>query len=79
MSASARAALAPAAARSWLTPLTGILLAGLIVRLLFIGSTGFHNDVRAFESWTLTLHDNAPWVFYAKAGFADYPPGYFVV
>jgi Gpi18-like mannosyltransferase len=79
VSASARAALAPAAARSWFTPLTAILGVGLLVRLLFIGSTGFHNDVRAFESWTLTLHDNAPWLFYAKAGFADYPPGYFVV
>ncbi len=79
MSASARAALAPPAVRSWLTPLSGILALGFVVRLLFIGSTGFHNDVSAFESWTLTLHDNPPWLFYTKAGFADYPPGYFVV
>ena len=56
-----------------------ILGAGLILRLLFIGSDGFHNDVAAFESWTLTLRDNPPWQFYAKTGFADYPPGYFVV
>ncbi|HEV3088857.1 MAG TPA: glycosyltransferase family 39 protein, partial [Candidatus Elarobacter sp.] len=80
MSASARASFAPeTAARSWFTPLTAILGAGLLLRLLFIGSQGFHNDVSAFESWTLTLRDNAPWNFYGKAGFSDYPPGYFVV
>lgn len=59
--------------------LAWILGAGLVLRLVFIASTGFHNDVSAFESWTLTLRDNPPWAFYAKAGFADYPPGYFVV
>ena len=46
---------------------------------MFVGSTGFHNDIGAFEAWTLTLRDNAPWLFYAKSSFADYPPGYFVV
>jgi dolichyl-phosphate-mannose--protein O-mannosyl transferase len=80
MSASARASFAPAAAaRTGLPPLFLILGAGLLLRLLFLGSTGFHNDVAAFESWTGTLRDNPPWQFYAKAGFSDYPPGYFVV
>lgn len=80
MSASARVTLAPAEdARSAFTPLAVILGAGLILRLLFLGSTGFHNDIAAFESWTLTLRDAPPWAFYAKSGFADYPPGYFVV
>jgi dolichyl-phosphate-mannose--protein O-mannosyl transferase len=60
-------------------PLWVLLGIGLVIRLLLIGSTGFHNDVSAFQSWTLTLRDNPPWAFYAKAGFADYPPGYFVV
>ncbi|BDE06893.1 hypothetical protein WPS_21690 [Vulcanimicrobium alpinum] len=60
-------------------PLFSILGIGLVLRLLFIGSDGFHNDVAAFESWTVTLRDNPPWAFYAKSGFADYPPGYFVV
>jgi len=60
-------------------PLLAILGAGLLLRLLYIGSEGFHNDVSAFESWTLTLRDNPTWAFYAKSGFADYPPGYFVV
>jgi dolichyl-phosphate-mannose--protein O-mannosyl transferase len=61
------------------TPLLAILALGLVARLLFLGSEGFHNDIAAFESWTLTLRDNPPWAFYAKSGFADYPPGYFVV
>lgn len=61
------------------TPLVAILALGFIARLLFIGSEGFHNDIAAFESWTLTLRDNPPWAFYAKSSFADYPPGYFVV
>ena len=60
-------------------PLLAILGAGLLLRLLFIGAEGFHNDVAAFESWMLTLRDNPTWAFYAKSGFADYPPGYFVV
>ena len=60
-------------------PLISILAAGFVLRLLFLGSQGFHNDLSAFESWTLTLRDNPPWVFYARSGFADYPPGYFVV
>ncbi|HWT05314.1 MAG TPA: glycosyltransferase family 39 protein, partial [Xanthomonadales bacterium] len=80
MSASARASFVPAAlARSALAPLWIILGAGLILRVLFIGAEGFHNDLAAFESWTLTLRDNPPWQFYAKTNFADYPPGYFVV
>ncbi|MDB5073288.1 MAG: phospholipid carrier-dependent glycosyltransferase [Candidatus Eremiobacteraeota bacterium] len=66
-------------ARAGLPTLALILGAGLVLRLLFVGSTGFHNDIGAFESWTLTLRDNPPWLFYAKAGFADYPPGYCVL
>ena len=79
MSASARASFAPAAARAVFPPLAVILGAGLILRLLFVTSDGFHNDIAAFESWTLTLRDNPPWQFYAKTNFSDYPPGYFVV
>ncbi len=60
-------------------PLLAILALGLIIRLLFLGSDGFHNDLAAFESWALTLRDNPPWAFYARSGFSDYPPGYFVV
>ncbi len=57
----------------------GLLVLALAVRLVFIGAAGFPNDVSAFESWALTLADYPTSQFYAKAGFADYPPGYFYV
>ena len=60
-------------------PLAAILGAGLVLRLLFIAGSGFHNDVAAFESWAQTLRDNPPWQFFAKVTFSEYPPGYFVI
>ncbi len=59
--------------------LAGLLLLGLAVRLLFINADGFKNDVSTFESWSLTLAEHPLRDFFAKAGFADYPPGYFFV
>jgi Gpi18-like mannosyltransferase/predicted membrane-bound dolichyl-phosphate-mannose-protein mannosyltransferase len=56
-----------------------MLLLGLIVRLVFINADGFKNDVSTFESWSLTLAEHPLRAFFAKAGFADYPPGYFFV
>src|SRR5581483_11166189 len=80
MNASAQARVATSVdERNALAPLAAILGAGLVLRLLFIGSEGFHNDIGAFESWAGTLRDNPPWLFYKNAGFADYPPGYFLV
>jgi dolichyl-phosphate-mannose--protein O-mannosyl transferase len=64
---------------SWAQPIVVILGVAFLIRLVFLPSLGFHNDVSAFEAWTLTLKDNPPWEFYAKTSFADYPPGYFVV
>jgi dolichyl-phosphate-mannose--protein O-mannosyl transferase len=64
---------------AWAWPLIAMLAAGFVVRLVFLPSLGFHNDVSAFEAWTLTLKDNPPWQFYGKTTFADYPPGYFIV
>ena len=81
MSTTARTAVAASRfnARSWAWPLIAILAAGFVVRLLLLPSLGFHNDIAAFEAWTLTLKDNPPWQFYAKTSFADYSPGYFIV
>jgi Gpi18-like mannosyltransferase len=79
VSARTAAVTAGPPARSVLAPLAAILGIGLLVRLVLAPSTGFHNDVSAFEAWTLTLHQNPPWDFYAKTTFADYPPGYFLV
>ena len=78
-------AVAPArlrdGAQTLATPLVlgAMLLLAFGVRLLFIGADGFHNDVSTFESWALTLAEHPLRQFFAKAGFADYPPGYFFV
>ena len=56
-----------------------LLAAGFIVRMLFIGSTGFAVDVNTFVAWTLSLLQNGLSHFYAKTSFADYPPGYFYI
>ena len=56
-----------------------LLLVALLVRLLFIGAEGFKNDVSTFEAWALTITERPLSQFFAKAGFADYPPGYFYV
>src|ERR1700732_3624957 len=62
--------------RSTLLTLAALLLVALIVRLLFIGAEGFKNDVSTFEAWALTITERPLSQFFAKAGFADYPPGY---
>jgi len=59
--------------------LGGLLLAAFVIRLIFIGADGFKSDVSTFEAWALMLADHSMRDFYAKAGFADYPPGYFFV
>ena len=59
--------------------LVGLLLVGLVLRLLLIGADGFHGDVSSFEAWSLSLVDLPISQFYDKAGFADYPPGYLYV
>jgi dolichyl-phosphate-mannose--protein O-mannosyl transferase len=66
-------------ARTWVSPIVIILAVAFVIRVLLLPSTGFHNDIAAFEAWSLTLKDNPPWEFYAKTTFADYPPGYFIV
>ena len=62
----------------WLV-LGGLLLAGLLIRLLLIGAEGYKNDIASFESWSLTLTGNPLAHFYDKANFVDYPPGYLYV
>jgi dolichyl-phosphate-mannose--protein O-mannosyl transferase/Gpi18-like mannosyltransferase len=52
---------------------------GFVLRLCFIGSSGFTVDVTTFVAWTLSLLENGLSHFYAKTSFADYPPGYFYI
>lgn len=54
-------------------------MAGFVLRMLFIGAEGYRADVSSFMSWALTAAQNPLSQFYAKAGFADYPPGYLFV
>ena len=56
-----------------------LLFVGFVVRMLFIGSSGFSTDVNTFVAWTLSLLSNGLPNFYAKTSFADYPPGYFYI
>ena len=56
-----------------------MLTIAFLVRFLFIGADGFKGDVSTFQSWALTLAEHPMREFFAKAGFADYPPGYFYV
>jgi Gpi18-like mannosyltransferase len=65
--------------RSTVLTLGALLLVALLVRLFFITSDGFKNDVVTFEAWALTLAEHPLNQFFAKAGFADYPPGYMYV
>ncbi|HTV75128.1 MAG TPA: phospholipid carrier-dependent glycosyltransferase [Candidatus Acidoferrales bacterium] len=69
----------PRSARATALAFAGMLLAAFIIRLIFIGAEGFSNDVGSFESWALTLSQHSTRDFYATAGFADYPPGYFFI
>ncbi|HLI95458.1 MAG TPA: glycosyltransferase family 39 protein [Candidatus Baltobacteraceae bacterium] len=56
-----------------------LILAGLVLRLLFMGNEGFRNDVQSFEAWAITLAQHPFSKFYSSTSFADYPPGYFYV
>ena len=54
-----------------------LLAAGFLLRLVFMGSEGFRNDVSSFEAWAITLATHPFSQFYGSTSFADYPPGYF--
>ncbi len=62
---------------AWALP--ALLLAGLIVRLGFVGSEGFKTDVSTYSAWAIALGQHGFGTFYSTIGFADYPPGYFYI
>ena len=65
--------------RTYPWALPALLVLGFVVRMLFVRSSGFQTDVSTFEAWAISAHDNGLANFYAKTGFADYPPGYFYI
>ncbi|MBV8720608.1 MAG: phospholipid carrier-dependent glycosyltransferase, partial [Candidatus Eremiobacteraeota bacterium] len=62
---------------AWALP--ALLVLGFFIRLAFIPAEGFKTDVQTFISWSLSLAEKGFGNFYANAGFADYPPGYFYI
>ncbi|HET9393427.1 MAG TPA: phospholipid carrier-dependent glycosyltransferase [Candidatus Rubrimentiphilum sp.] len=56
-----------------------LLLAGLVVRLFFLGDQGFKNDIDSFEAWAITLASHPLSQFYTTTKFVDYPTGYFYI
>ncbi len=72
-------ARAPAQTRSLTWALTALLIVGLVLRLIFIGSQGFKTDIATYVAWALALSEHGFANFYTTIGFADYPPGYFYV
>jgi dolichyl-phosphate-mannose--protein O-mannosyl transferase/Gpi18-like mannosyltransferase len=75
-SGSVRAATRQATA-SWALP--ALLLAGFIIRLLFVNSAGFKTDISTYSAWAIALGQHGFASFYSSIGFADYPPGYFYI
>jgi dolichyl-phosphate-mannose--protein O-mannosyl transferase len=61
----------------WL--LAGVVAAGFVLRLGLISDRGFTTDISTFEFWAMSLAERGFADFYARAGFADYPPGYLYV
>ena len=59
--------------------IAGVIVVGVLLRLLVLRSPGFPSDVATFEAWAKRVADVGPWSFYAPGYFSDYPPGYLYV
>ena len=57
----------------------GIILMGVLLRLLVLRSPGFPSDVGTFMAWAERLVQLGPLGFYEPGYFSDYPPGYLYV
>jgi predicted membrane-bound dolichyl-phosphate-mannose-protein mannosyltransferase len=63
-------------ARLWIA---GIIVVGVLLRLLVLRSPGFPSDVGTFQAWAERLAQLGPSGFYEPGYFSDYPPGYLYV
>ena len=59
--------------------IAGVIVVGVLVRLLVLRSPGFPSDVATFQAWAERLAQIGPPRFYAPGYFSDYPPGYLYV
>ena len=56
-----------------------LAVAGVVLRLLTVGSPGFPTDVGTFMAWAERLAKLGPGAFYEPGYFSDYPPGFLYV
>lgn len=59
--------------------IAALALAGIALRLAFVGAPGFPTDVATFMAWAERLADLGPARFYEPGYFSDYPPGFLYV
>ena len=59
--------------------IAGVIVIGVLLRLLVLRSQGFPSDVATFEAWAKRVAEVGPANFYAPGYFSDYPPGYLYV
>jgi len=59
--------------------IAALVLAGVVIRLLVVGSPGFPTDVSTFMAWAERVPQVGPAAFYEPGYFSDYPPGFLYV
>ncbi len=59
--------------------IAGLIVAGVLIRLLLLRAPGFPSDVATFQAWAERLASIGPGRFYEPGYFTDYPPGYLYV
>ena len=59
--------------------IAGLIVVGVLIRLLVLRSPGFPSDVATFQAWAERLASIGPGRFYEPGYFSDYPPGYLYV
>src|SRR5207248_2524715 len=57
----------------------GLVVAGVVLRLLVTRAQGFPSDVGTFMAWAEKLAAVGPSRFYEPGYFSDYPPGFLYV
>ena len=59
--------------------IAGVIVLGVLLRLLVLRSPGFPSDVGTFQAWAERIVELGPFRFYEPGYFSDYPPGYLYV
>src|SRR2546428_3388939 len=59
--------------------IVGVIVVGVVLRLVVLRSQGFPSDVATFQAWAERLVEVGPSRFYEPGYFSDYPPGFLYV